>query len=557
MRHQHAEHDQVEVDPGVMFLRGCSSRWFRPLFGICIVIFGLLCILPIQRAAARTFVVAIGNNTGQAHEQPLLYAEKDAHALMSVLQRFGDAHPRDTVLLQGRSGKEILQTLGALHGRISRLSPEERARAKLIVYYSGHADGGGLHAGNSRIAYEMLRQSMRSIPVAVRVLVVDGCRSGGLTRVKGARPVAPFAITAQSKLNTAGFVMISSSTATEDSHESDELKGSFFTHHFLNALRGLADRDKDGEVSLQESYNYAYHHTLRSSSSTLSLQHPTLERRLRGRGALILSRPALASDRTGAIVLGSATSYLVYKSGEGGSVIAELLTEQPEQVLRLAPGSYKVQQRGLREYRTYRIRVEAGQTKRLSAHEAEVLAYEELVRKGGQKSTSNSLLLSMGVRGPLFHQSSWSPSIALGYTLHLAHFSLSARLRGTRGAFVHQEPHNETQTVESELGLGISIERYLDFRWGSVAFGLWTEGLYFQQRTRSSKLEPRRHSFGAVFGGSFALQVPVSKRMGIRFEAGPVTYLLRRSKIADSEKAGASLATPFTGVAHLGGYLRF
>lgn len=508
-------------------------------------------------AWARTFVVAIGNNSGLPQEHRLLYAEKDAHSLLSVLERFGDAKPKDAVLMQGRSATEILQTLGALHARVSALPAQERARSKLVVYYSGHADGGGLHPGNSRISYRVLRESMQNIPVGVRVLVVDGCRSGGLTRVKGAKPVAPFAISAKSELNTTGFVMISSSTATEDSHESDELKGSFFTHHFLNALRGVADLDADGHVSLQESYAYAYTQTLRSSSATLSLQHPTLERRLRGKGELILSSPSLANATTGAIVLDKPSTYLVYKDEGRVNIVAELNTDRPGQVLRLVPGHYEIQQREHRQYLTYKMQLQSGEQKRLDPHDAEVLAYEQLVRKGGARKTANSIFLSAGVRGPLVHQSTWSPNLALGYILHLEHFSMNGRVRLGQGRFRHAQPHRGVWTKEQEVGLGLGIERYVDLRWGSLSFGLWTEGLYFRQQVTSPNEEPIRHSFGAVFGGSFALQIPMGKRLGMRLELGPATYLLRRSKIVDGEERTSYLHTPFTGYAHLGGYVRF
>lgn len=518
---------------------------------------GACLFLGSHHAMARTFLVAIGNNHGHAYEQPLLYAEKDALSVLTVLQRFGGAHPRDSVLVQGRDATEVLDALDNLKVRISRLSAKEQSATKLVVYYSGHADVGGLHPGKSRIPYAVLRQKMQSVPAAVRLLVVDGCRSGGLTRVKGATPVAPFSVASENQLQTSGFAMISSSTATEDSHESEDLGGSFFTHHFLTALRGVADLNQDGRVSLRESYDYAYHQTLRSSSSTLSLQHPTIESRLRGRGDLMLSTPALARATTGAIILDEASVYLVHQDRAQGSVVAELQTQRPGQMLRLAPGSYRVVQRKPRQLRSYQVKLVAGRAVHLDPNNAEIVAYEQLVRKGGAVKSSNTLALSLGMRGPLKHQSRWSPQIVLGYTLHLTHLSISARARMGQGRFRHVGAASALVTRELEVGLGLSVERYVDFRRVSLGFGLWSEGLYFRQSTQAHQLEPPRHSFGAVIGGTLALQVQLSARLGLRFEVGPATYLLRRSEIKGGAERAVSIHTPFTGFANFGSYLRF
>lgn len=523
-----------------------------------IIMLGLLAATFATKANAKTYVVAIGNNRGHSHEAPLLYAERDARQFMGTLQRFSDTQARDTVLLQGRGAAEIVSTLRRIKQEVENLSPAERARTKLIVYYSGHADGRGLHPGRSSIAYRRLRSEMQSTPAQVRILVVDGCRSGGLTRVKGATPVTPFDITTEDKLQSSGFVMISSSTATEDSHESDRLQGSFFTHHFLNALRGIADFNEDGKVSLHESFTYAYHQTLRSSSSTLSLQHPTLDTRLRGKGDLTLSTPEIAKSETSAVILSTPAVYLVAQDKKNGNIVAELQTHRNEQVLRLAPGDYRIQHRGPLQYRNYHLRLRGGETVHLDREEPEVLAYEQLVRKGGPKPASNTLQFNAGIRGPLAHQSKWSSQINLGYTLHLEHLSLSTRTRVAYGRFRHQKPHQSIHTHETEVALGLSIEKYVDLKKVSLGFGLWAEALYLQQATQGPSPEARRHSFGAAFGGSFALQFPLAKRMGLRLEVGPVTYILRRSKLNEGvESDTSSVATPVTGFAQVGTYLSF
>jgi uncharacterized caspase-like protein len=69
---------------------------------------------------------------------------------------------------------------------------------------------------------------------------------------------------------------LTASSANEDAQESDEIKGSFFTHALVSGLMGAADRDKNGVVVLEEAYRHAYDATVRASSRTFAgMQHPT------------------------------------------------------------------------------------------------------------------------------------------------------------------------------------------------------------------------------------------------------------------------------------------
>src|SRR4051812_37133854 len=85
------------------------------------------------------------------------------------------------------------------------------------------------------------RSLVRGSAATFRILAVDSCRSGALTRVKGGRP--PFDIRIDEHLSEQGLVLLTSSAADEDAQESDALRGSFFMHHFVSALLGAADAD--------------------------------------------------------------------------------------------------------------------------------------------------------------------------------------------------------------------------------------------------------------------------------------------------------------------------
>lgn len=88
-----------------------------------------------------------------------------------------------------------------------------------------------------------------------------------------------------------GEIFISSSTAVEKSLESSELGGSFFTYFLVTGLRGDADSNSDGRISISEAYRYAYDHTvLKTTSLALGEQHPTYQFNLSGKGEYILDQ---------------------------------------------------------------------------------------------------------------------------------------------------------------------------------------------------------------------------------------------------------------------------
>jgi hypothetical protein len=58
-----------------------------------------------------------------------------------------------------------------------------------------------------------------------------------------------------------------------------QLKNSVFTHYLLEGLRGKADKDHDGVVTLNEAYEYAYS---RTKDQTEGRQHPQIEGKMVG-----------------------------------------------------------------------------------------------------------------------------------------------------------------------------------------------------------------------------------------------------------------------------------
>ena len=97
--------------------------------------------------------------------------------------------------------------------------------------------------------------------------MLDSCFSGNFIRTKGGSREKPFLVDDSSVVQ--GHAYLSSSSETETSQESDAIQSSYFTQALVTGLRGAADANMDGRVSLNELYYYAFNQTL-SQTETAS-----------------------------------------------------------------------------------------------------------------------------------------------------------------------------------------------------------------------------------------------------------------------------------------------
>ncbi len=127
---------------------------------------------------------------------------------------------------------------------------------------------------------------------AERVVVfVDACYSGaagGRTfaskRTRAARVDEVFL---DRLTRSKGRAILTASRGSEVSLEVPELGHGLFTHYLVQGLRGAADLDRDGIVSLQELYQYLEQQVSQKSRSIGGNQHPVMKGELEGLMPLI------------------------------------------------------------------------------------------------------------------------------------------------------------------------------------------------------------------------------------------------------------------------------
>jgi uncharacterized caspase-like protein len=295
------------------------------------------------REAGRRFALVVGEPDGGPGAVRLRYAERDARRIHAILTEVGGVRPEDARLLLSSGAPAVLKALAELSAEAGRAGAAGD-RTVLLVYYSGHARDGALRLGRGRIPLDELRELLTSAPADVRIGLLDSCRSGAIVRAKGVRPAPSFEVKTAAPAGPRGLVLVASSSADEDSQESDAIGASYFTHHLASGLLGGADTSGDGRVTLAEAYAYAYARTVGSTaSSAAGVQHPVFLYDLGGAGDVVLSD---LSPVAGSLLLpAQAQGLYVVLDGAGRAVAEVAKAAGSERRIALAPGRYLVKKR--------------------------------------------------------------------------------------------------------------------------------------------------------------------------------------------------------------------
>ncbi|MEQ1877662.1 MAG: caspase family protein, partial [Bdellovibrionia bacterium] len=243
---------------------------------------------------------------------------------------------------------------------------------KFMFYFSGHSDEHGLHLKDGAVTKSKFHDLLSKVDSKVKIVVLDSCFSGAL-KSKGVKKAAPIELVQYNVDEPTGSVILTSSSGTELSYESDRLKGSIFTYHLVSGLYGQADINADGLVTIDELYQYVYSQTkFQNVVSGGKVQSPEFESKLTGQGALVVSYPAringqiaLADPMQGELTLTAAKGLNFFKfyknKGEG-------------KVLSVPKGNYEVTLVDESRIGTGKMEVTENQTRSLSS---ETLVWEK------------------------------------------------------------------------------------------------------------------------------------------------------------------------------------
>lgn len=455
---------------------------------------------------AKKIAVVFANNRGNDPRSALRYAHRDAIKLHRVLTDLGGFDPEDSPLLLGASAREVKAALEEAGRDVERVKEESGRKTLLVVYFSGHAEGDALELGDTTLSFEWLRDYLAQSAADVRLAFIDSCLSGKLISKKGGARGPSFDMKVTDEITSTGYAILTSSAGDELSQESSEIRGAYFTHYLVSALRGGGDESGDGRVTLQEAYQYAYARTLARTSATIGGgQHPMYHFNLEGRGELVLTE----TGRGGGIAVElPEDGRLILLDGSGEEMLAEASAHSGEAThLRVAPGEYLlylVAPGG--GVRAARAQVEAGSEVALTADDFESVSLEEGIAKGGLFSVPNEPWVHRVGGGGMWRlwplegaTASWGAQI---------YYRASAPNRWQPAARLTWTTRDDVgvSTGYNDVGGSLGIGRIRPFRWILLRAEIWAGYEHIFQSERDGRA---RHTSGFDYLGVLGLEIPL------------------------------------------------
>jgi hypothetical protein len=237
---------------------------------------------------------------------PLRYAVADAERLYNVLTNSAGFKKENVLLLTDNTERK--PTLRNVKWALGTFLARSAQRDDLIViFFAGHGapeiDPRGVESDglakylvpsdadpddlySTALPMDELTTIFGRIEADQVVMFLDACYSGaagGRTfaskRTRASRIDDVFL---ERLTRSKGRVIVTASRANEVSLELADLGHGVFSHYLIEGIRGTADLDRDGMVSLQELYQYLEQEVSRKSRLAGGNQHPVMKGELEG-----------------------------------------------------------------------------------------------------------------------------------------------------------------------------------------------------------------------------------------------------------------------------------
>jgi hypothetical protein len=285
--------------------------------------------------------VVVASRSGLKDDKPLQYAYSDGERLQKVLRSLGQMAAEHLHFIRTESAVDLLHQAEVVGRQIATLR-QGGSKVLLQFYYTGHGGGRSFHLGGEQVGFGEVKALLEKGNPEARIYVLDVCQGASFFASKGFTTTQPVRVAIELDKATKGEVTISSSASEEQAYEVKTLGGSIFTSHWEMALRGAGDRNRDGQVTLFEAYNYAYDQTVAFSRENLNLpQHPSFSIDLTGAKDLQLTRPG--NDQGGLLFRECPVGTYALLDTKRGIPVGEMrIPEVGDYSLALEPGVYRI-----------------------------------------------------------------------------------------------------------------------------------------------------------------------------------------------------------------------
>ncbi len=233
------------------------------------------------------WAVVIGINNFQDKDiPPLKYAVPDAQGFKNYLESQKETGLYKSVNIKYLTNKDA--TLQNIKAALGEFLVDARGDDIVYIFIAGHGmvdaqgdsyiltyDARAKNLYSTALPMEEFKKLLKDRIYAERTIVIaDACHSGGIgTNMRGARDLSMDEF--RKFLETSkGRAILTASRARELSQEDPKLGHGLFTYYLLQGLKGKADANGDGVITLNELNDYLYMQVVKASGSS---QHPELK----------------------------------------------------------------------------------------------------------------------------------------------------------------------------------------------------------------------------------------------------------------------------------------
>ncbi len=216
-------------------------------------VFFLLVFTKVSGQFTEKYAVVVGCADYQMQGLDLRYSDDDAYRFYAWLMSCeGGSVPADhiSILVDEAAVKQnIMKTMDEIY---SKAGPDDM----LIFYFSGHGSEGAFcptditNQYSSLLSHDEVKAVFKKYPAKYKICFADACFSGSI--YEG----SPSSVSTTSSNQETSVVIMMSSASTETSQENPKIRQGAFTYYLLKGLKGSADRNKDGTITLEELFPY-------------------------------------------------------------------------------------------------------------------------------------------------------------------------------------------------------------------------------------------------------------------------------------------------------------
>ncbi|MBR9921883.1 MAG: peptidase C14 caspase catalytic subunit p20 [Bacteroidetes bacterium] len=213
-----------------------------------------------EKQQMKVWAVVIGISSYN-HMPTLRYTDDDAYKIYAFLKSpEGGALADDQIRIlidEDATRDNIVQTMNDVFMRAGE-------NDLVMLYYSGHGLKGAFlpidfDGFNNRLEHEEINRILEECPAKYKLCIADACHSGSLLAMKSGELGNVLGKYYESLAQAdPGTALIMSSKSEETSLESSGLRQGVFSHFLIRGLKGEADSNANGIISVQELYEYVH-----------------------------------------------------------------------------------------------------------------------------------------------------------------------------------------------------------------------------------------------------------------------------------------------------------